>query len=111
MNTFGWELLGTLLLLLTSRFTTNFTTADSKDGHSRVWDWFCFYQCTETLASCISVSAMKRHLMVWAVFAPRFMFAAIFTGMGLMFWFIDALLLFTHNSYSKPKDMGKEGRD
>jgi len=111
MNTFGWELLGTLLLLLTSRFTTNFTTADSKDGHSRVWDWFCFYQCTETLTSCISVSAMKRHLMVWAVFAPRFMFAAIFTGMGLMFWFIDALLLFTQNGYSKPKDMGKEGRD
>jgi len=39
------------------------------------------------------------------------MFAAIFTGMGLMFWFIDALLLFTQNGYSKPKDMGKEGRD
>ena len=50
-------------------------------------------------------------VMVWAVFAPRFMFAAIFTGMGLMFWFIDALLLFTQNGYSKPKDMGKEGRD
>ncbi len=62
MNTFGWELLGTLLLLLTARFDTNFTAAaGSKDGSSRVWDWFCFYQCTETLASCISVSAMKRH--------------------------------------------------
>jgi phosphatidylinositol glycan class O len=61
MNTFGWELLGTTLLLLTSRFTTSFTTADSKNGPSRVWDWFCFYQCTETLTSCISVSAMKRH--------------------------------------------------
>lgn len=61
MNTFGWELLGTLLLLLTSRFASNFTAAGSKDGSSRVWDWFCFYQCTETLTSCVSVSAMKRH--------------------------------------------------
>jgi phosphatidylinositol glycan class O len=62
MNTFGWELLGTLLLLLTSQYT-NFTTANSKDKNepSRVWEWFCFYQCTETLTSCISVSAMKRH--------------------------------------------------
>jgi hypothetical protein len=61
MNTFGWELLGTTLLLLTSRFATTFNTADNKNAPSRVWDWFCFYQCTETLTSCISVSAMKRH--------------------------------------------------
>lgn len=61
MNTFGWELLGTTLLLLTSRYTTSLTTTDSKNGTSCVWGWFCFYQCTETLTSCISVSAMKRH--------------------------------------------------
>ena len=47
--------------------------------------------------------------MVWAIFAPRYMFAAIFTVMGLMFWFVDALLLFTqHNSYTKFKDIGKD---
>ena len=136
MNTFGWELLGTLLLLLTSRFT-NFTTVNSMDEPSRVWDWFCFYQCTETLTSCVSVSAMKRHceylyliyffvsparlsqsqnyvsflsiVMVWAIFAPRYMFAAIFTVMGLMFWLVDALLFFTHrDGYTKFEGMGKD---
>ena len=30
--------------------------------------------------------------MVWAVFAPRFMFATIFTGLGLVFWFVDAFV-------------------
>ena len=60
MNTFGWELLGAILLLLTSRFTL-ISTGGRKEEHSRVWDWFCFYQCTETLTSCISVRAMRRH--------------------------------------------------
>ncbi len=48
-------------------------------------------------------------VMVWAIFAPRFMFAAIFTVMGLVFWFFDVLLL--QNAYSKVKYIGKEGRD
>ena len=61
MNTFGWELLGSILLLVTSRLGTNLANSDKRIGPSRVWEWFCFYQCTETLASCISVSAMKRH--------------------------------------------------
>ena len=115
------------------------TSSASKDEPSRVWDWFCFYQCTETLTSCVSASAMKRHceylyliyffvsparlsqsqnyvsflsiVMVWAIFAPRYMFAAIFTVMGLMFWLVDALLLFTHrDGYTKTKfkGMGKD---
>jgi hypothetical protein len=53
-------------------------------------------------------------VMVWAIFAPRFMFAAIFTMISLMFWFIDALLLglnFKHNGSSKIKEVRKEGRD
>ena len=53
-------------------------------------------------------------MMVWAIFAPRFMFAAIFTMISLMFWFIDALLLglnFKHNGSSKIKEVRKEGRD
>jgi hypothetical protein len=36
----------------------------------------------ETLSSCISVSLMRRHLMVWAIFAPRFIFAGIFLVMN-----------------------------
>lgn len=58
LNTFGWEFLGLLLV--------------------PEWRWYSFYQGLETAISCISVSVMRRHLMVWAVFAPRFLFAAIF---------------------------------
>lgn len=35
---------------------------------------------------------MRSLVMVWAVFAPRFMFATIFTGLGLVFWFVDAFV-------------------
>lgn len=58
LNTFGWELFG--LLLVPER------------------KWYNAFQALETAISCISVSVMRRHLMVWAVFAPRFLFAAIF---------------------------------
>ena len=36
------------------------------------------------LASCLSVRLMKRHLMVWAIFAPRFMFAAVFSVVAIV---------------------------
>ncbi|KAI2508543.1 type I phosphodiesterase / nucleotide pyrophosphatase [Fragilaria crotonensis] len=38
---------------------------------SRIEVVFCI-PSSETAISCISVSVMRRHLMVWAVFAPRF---------------------------------------
>ena len=58
LNTFGWELFGLFLV------------PELK--------WYSVFQVLETAISCISVSVMRRHLMVWAVFAPRFLFAAIF---------------------------------
>mmetsp|Transcript_18917 Transcript_18917/g.40959 ORF Transcript_18917/g.40959 Transcript_18917/m.40959 type:complete len:220 (-) Transcript_18917:14-673(-) len=85
MNTFGWEIIGTTLVLVLSR------TCRGKTRRS-VWTWFCFYQWTETVASCMSVSVMKRHLMVWAIFAPRFMFAAVFTGLTLFLCFVDVVV-------------------
>lgn len=85
MNTFGWEIIGTTLVLVLSR------TCRGKARRS-VWTWFCFYQWTETVASCMSVSVMKRHLMVWAIFAPRFMFAAVFTGLTLFLCFVDIVV-------------------
>ena len=86
MNTFGYEILGSCLVLLYSK-------ADSKStSNALIWDWFRYFQCTEMLASCLSVSVMKRHLMVWAIFAPRFMFAAVFTAVGLFLWVLDVLM-------------------
>ena len=96
MNTFGWEILGSVLLLVYSRSNTKSNSATTA-ARRAVWDWFCFFQWTEILASCISVSMMKRHLMVWAIFAPRFMFAAVFTVINFLIVVLDVLL----NSRSK----------
>lgn len=68
LNTFGWDLIGAILLRLLS----------NKCKRLGVWKWYFRYQLVESLASCISVSLMKRHLMVWAIFAPRFVFGSIF---------------------------------
>jgi phosphatidylinositol glycan class O len=92
MNTFGWEMLGSCLVLGYSRA---FRSGANSTGYARnndVWDWFRFFQSTEILASCLSVRMMKRHLMVWAIFAPRFMFAAVFTAVSVLLWVLDVLM-------------------
>lgn len=97
MNTFGWEILGSMFVLANTRASISANKA-FRDG---IWDWFRFFQLTEMLASCISVSAMKRHLMVWAIFAPRFMFAAVFTAVSVIFWVIDVFLSIATRNHSK----------
>ena len=93
MNTFGWEMLGSCLLLVYSRSRRNNNNWRESSLQNRsnndVWDWFLFFQWTEILASCVSVRMMKRHLMVWAIFAPRFMFAAIFSVLAFGFGVVD----------------------
>lgn len=68
LNTFGWEILGICFLANACR------SCDRQD----VMSWYCFYQLVETFVSCVSVSILRRHLMVWAIFAPRFVFSAIY---------------------------------
>jgi len=87
MNTFGWEILGSTLVLVYSQ--------SGRGGSSpkrNAWIWFCYFQCTEMMASCMSVSLMKRHLMVWAIFAPRFMFAAVFSGINVVLWVLGVVM-------------------
>ena len=98
MNTFGWEILGSCLLLVYSRSRRADTSREISSQHiscnnnNDVWDWFLFFQWTEILASCLSVRMMKRHLMVWAIFAPRFMFAAVFSVLAIVFGIVNVLL-------------------
>ncbi|KAG7360226.1 type I phosphodiesterase / nucleotide pyrophosphatase [Nitzschia inconspicua] len=68
LNTFGWEIVGLIMVWITSFM------------HHRpcLWTWYGFYQVTESFLNCISVSVLRRHLMVWAVYAPRFLFSSIF---------------------------------
>eukprot|EP00804_Cyclotella_cryptica_P025397 CCRYP_016515-RA/>CCRYP_016515-RA protein AED:0.20 eAED:0.20 QI:286/1/1/1/0.5/0.33/3/202/1032 len=99
MNTFGWEIIGSILVMVLSRCTDSGIRADGKiqfiRSRDNVWHWFLFYQWTEILSSCVSVSAMKRHLMVWAIFAPRFMFGAVFTALNLILCILSALFDWT----------------
>jgi len=79
INTFGWEILGSILCLYLFH-------------GEKTWKWFSFYQLCETVGSCISVSVLRRHLMVWATFAPRFVFAAVFMLINLTLHLIHLLL-------------------
>jgi len=84
LNTFGLEIMGTLLVM---------AVASQTNRRKGVWLWFCFYQLLEAAGSCVSVSLMRRHLMVWAIFAPRFVFACVFTVICLSFWIFGTALL------------------
>ena len=86
MNTFGFEILGSCLVLIFSQ-----SSRKNSRNSADVWEWFIYFQWTEMLASCLSVSMMKRHLMVWAIFAPRFMFAAVFTAVSFPLWILNHL--------------------
>jgi hypothetical protein len=88
MNTFGYELLGSCIVLV----YCHSRRASSRNYSAGVWEWFVYFQWTEMLASCLSVSVMKRHLMVWAIFAPRFAFAAVFTALVFTVWVLNALV-------------------
>jgi len=68
LNTFGWEIIGSILC---------FISCKTAEAH-KVWSWFCLFHFCETLGSCISIFLLRRHLMVWAIFAPRFLFQTVF---------------------------------
>jgi phosphatidylinositol glycan class O len=68
LNTFGWEMIGLIMVWITSYM----------NNRSCLWTWYGFYQVTESFLNCISVSLLRRHLMVWAIYAPRFLFSSVF---------------------------------
>lgn len=74
LNTFGWDIVGSILV-------SNISILSNR---KEVWLWFTFYQILETVGSCISVTWMRRNLMLWSIFAPRFVFAAVFLMIGMV---------------------------
>ena len=69
LNTFAWEILGVLIAWYLHR----------RPGYSSVLQVYCSYQLLEMITSCLSVGLLRRHLMVWDIFAPHFLFVGIFT--------------------------------
>ena len=75
LNTFGWEIIGLIMVWLTAYM----------HNKKYLWSWYGFYQFAESFLNCISVSLLRRNLMVWAVFAPRFLFSSIFLILETIF--------------------------
>jgi len=72
LNTFGWELVGIVFAWMLSQHY----------GRSKIWRLYGSFQLLEALTSCISVSLLRRHLMVWDIYAPHFLFVCIFTALN-----------------------------
>jgi phosphatidylinositol glycan class O len=72
LNTFGWEIVGLIMVWITSFM----------NDRPCLWTWYGFYQVMESFLNCISVSVLRRHLMVWAIYAPRFLFSSVFLLMN-----------------------------
>ena len=87
LNTFGWEIIGLILV-----WSTSFTCRKRN-----LWSWYCFFQLLESFCNCISVSLLRRHLMVWAVYAPRFLFSSIFVILSS----IGRTMVYLLNSYEQ----------
>jgi len=98
LNTFGYDVLGIVLVATLSRVSNRLD----------VWSWFCFYQMIEALFSCISVSIFRRHLMVWAIFAPRFVFAAIFLVICMFYYMFDGVVISTRNFNDTKEKVAKD---
>jgi GPI ethanolamine phosphate transferase 3 subunit O len=89
LNTFGWEVVGLAFCWVFGRVQQqqqqqqqqqgSTTSSPSYSSSSVLWKVYGVYQLLEALASCISVSVLRRHLMVWDIYAPHFVFVAIFT--------------------------------
>jgi phosphatidylinositol glycan class O len=50
-----------------------------------LWRYMVLFQSLELCCCCISASLMRRHLMIWAIFAPRFVFSAVLTSVAMCF--------------------------
>lgn len=70
LNTFGWEMVGLLVVYVM--------------GRDRCWKLYTSIQLVEAAASCVAVAVLRRHLMVWDIYAPHFLFASIFTILHLL---------------------------
>lgn len=87
LNTFGLEMMGITLAWVISQ----------KEQHKSVWRSYGILQLIEALCSFISVSVLRRHLMVWDIYAPRFLFTAIFTILNGLAHLTDAVLTIVYN--------------
>lgn len=72
LNTFGYEMIGLLMVWFCSHY------------HKRhgLWHLYGSLQLFEALSSCLSVSLLRRHLMVWDIFSPRFIWTCVFTAIA-----------------------------
>jgi GPI ethanolamine phosphate transferase membrane region len=76
VNTFGLEILGILALPLAAVCISSSSTASSSSVEETVLA-FAGLSAARTLLSTVNAVVQRRHLMLWAVFAPKFVFDAV----------------------------------
>lgn len=94
-NTFGSQILValcvplvTLWMITPSKEPSSLMTITARAGMTLV-----LYQTVITLSSMIFAMHFRRHLMIWKIFAPRFMLAGISLGITDLFVFIAIVLV------------------
>jgi len=93
-NSFGWEVLSLMFI-----WSQTISASAMRKKHFRaVSDWYGWFQIGELFGACLSVTIMCRHLMVWAVFAPRYCFATIFGGFNFFPTLLGSVTAATSNS-------------
>jgi hypothetical protein len=86
------------------------TDESSKRYRHIIWRLYCIFQYLEALCSCISVSILRRHLMVWDIYAPHFLFTVCFTMLNMAFQsIIGFFLLFRYAAVRLPNKTSKLG--
>jgi len=81
LNSFGWDIIGWLLCLASAKATRR------RD----IWQWLGLFYFLELLFNTVSVSVMRRHLMMWATFAPHFIFTSVLFVTFVVTWFYGIL--------------------
>jgi hypothetical protein len=85
LNTFGWDMLGLLLCYATSKPAGSAAGGKGKDAVTV----FCVHRGVVLAISCLSAWILRRHLMLWAVFAPKVVFE---TAMAIVCTVVAILL-------------------
>lgn len=71
---------------------------------------YCVLQCLKTFSAMLAAALLRRHLMIWKIFAPRFIFEGVGFVVSLGAVLVGYLLFlriqtYVRNFYSNVQDM------
>jgi phosphatidylinositol glycan class O len=85
INTFISEVFGILIILVLVSYIKRFDKNQGKKKEMIILT-ITLFKLSTVFCSCLSAFILRRHLMVWAVFAPKVIFE-------VSFWLVSSLIL------------------